>query len=142
MSLEASKQMKTLSIGQVAKEAGVGIETIRFYERQGVLEEPERKVSGYRQYDPEVVRLLRFVRRAKELGFTLKEIKGLLALRLDSSATRADVRKQAKTKLEEIDAKIHDLQRMRDALSKLVLTCHGHGAASGCPILEAIDALE
>jgi DNA-binding transcriptional MerR regulator len=87
--------MKALAIGQVARHAGVGIETVRFYERQGLLAEPERRASGYRQYDGEAVAVLRFIRRAKELGFTLKEIKGLLGLRLDTSATRADVRRHA-----------------------------------------------
>ena len=84
--------MKPLTIGEVARQAGVGIQTVRFYERQGLLEEPERRASGYRQYDLEAIAVLKFIRRAKELGFTLKEIKSLLALRLDASATRAEVR--------------------------------------------------
>jgi Cu(I)-responsive transcriptional regulator len=131
--------MKALTIGQVARHAGVGIETVRFYERQGLLAEPERRASGYRQYDGEAVAVLRFIRRAKELGFTLKEIKGLLGLRLDASATRADVRRQAKTKVADIEAKIADLQRMRDALLSLINQCHGDGAATGCPILKAMQ---
>ena len=134
--------MKTLSIGEVARQAGVGVETVRFYERQGLLAEPERRASGYRQYDEEAVAVLRFIRRAKELGFTLKEIKSLLELRLDTTATRADVRQQAKEKVADIEAKIADLQRMRDALTKLMKKCHGDGAASGCPILEAIQGVE
>jgi Hg(II)-responsive transcriptional regulator len=131
--------MGLLSIGEVARQAGVGVETVRFYERQGLLEEPERRASGYRQYDGEAVAVLRFIRRAKELGFTLKEIKGLLGLRLDASATKAEVRQQAKAKVAEIEAKIADLQRMRDALNKLVQKCHGDGAATGCPILWALQ---
>jgi len=131
--------MKPLSIGQVAKSAGVGVETVRFYERQGLLDEPDRKASGYRQYGEETVHLLRFVRRAKQLGFTLKEIKGLIDLRMDTSATRADVRRKAKMKLADIEAKIQDLQRMRDALTCLLRTCHGDGTASVCPIIEALD---
>jgi DNA-binding transcriptional MerR regulator len=78
---------QTFGIGRVAREAGVGIETVRFYERQGLLAEPERKASGYRQYDQAAIETLLFIKRAKELGFTLKEIKGLLALRLDAAAT-------------------------------------------------------
>jgi Cu(I)-responsive transcriptional regulator len=128
-----------MSIGQVARQAGVGVETVRFYERQGLLDEPDRKASGYRQYDEEAVAVLRFIRRAKKLGFTLKEIKGLLALRLDASASRAEVRQQAQAKVADIEAKIADLQRMRDALAKLIRKCHGDGAASGCPILEALQ---
>jgi MerR family copper efflux transcriptional regulator len=134
--------MASLRIGEVAKQAGVGVETVRFYEREGLLDEPQRKASGYRQYDEEAVAVLRFIRRAKELGFTLREIKVLLDLRLESSATRADVRAQAKAKVADIEAKIADLQRMRDVLIKLIRKCHGDGAASGCPILGALQGNE
>ena len=134
--------MKPLTIGEVARQAGVGVETVRFYERQGLLEEPARRASGYRQYDQEAVAVLRFIRRAKELGFTLNEIKGLLALRLDASATRAEVREQAKAKVADIEVKIADLQRMRDVLATLIKKCHGDGAATGCPILEALQGRE
>ena len=134
--------MKPLTIGEVARQAGIGVETVRFYERQGLLEEPQRRASGYRQYDQEAVAVLKFIRRAKELGFTLKEIKSLLALRLDASATRAEVREQAKAKVADIEARIADLQRMRDVLTKLIKKCHGDGAATGCPILEALQGRE
>jgi MerR family copper efflux transcriptional regulator len=131
--------MNPLTICEVARQAGVGVETVRFYERQGLLEEPERRASGYRQYDQEAVAVLRFIRRAKELGFTLKEIKGLLTLRLNASATRAEVRQKAKAKVTDIEARIADLQRMRDVLAKLIKKCHGGGTATGCPILEALQ---
>ena len=131
--------MKAFTVGQVAKRAGVGIETVRFYERHGLLDEPERKESGYRQYGDGDVAVLRFIRRAKRLGFTLKEIKALLALRDDGSATRSDVRAQATAKIADIGAKIRDLQRMRDALTVLTAACHGDGPATGCPILEALN---
>jgi Hg(II)-responsive transcriptional regulator len=131
--------MKPMTIGQVARRAGVGVETVRFYERRGLLEEPARKESGYRQYTADVVSRLRFIRRAKELGFTLSEISELLALRLDPSATRADVRRRALAKIADIEAKIEDLSRMRDVLEKLTATCRGHGPAAGCPILDALD---
>jgi len=134
--------MKPWTIGEVARQAGVGVETVRFYERQGLLEEPERRASGYRQYDQEAVAVLRFIRRAKELGFTLKEIQGLLALRLDASATRTEVRAQATAKVADIEARIADLQRMRDVLTKLIKKCHGDGAATSCPILEALQGRE
>ena len=131
--------MKPLTIGGVARRAGVGVETVRFYERQGLLEEPQRRASGYRQYDGGAVAVLRFIRRAKGLGFTLREVKGLLDLRLDASATRTEVRRQARAKVADIEARIADLQRMRDALLKLIKECHGDGAAAGCPILEALQ---
>lgn len=128
-----------LSIGELAKQAGVGIETVRFYERRGLLAEPVRRASGYRQYEPEAVAVLRFIRRAKELGFTLKEIQSLLELRRSSSATRADVRRNAQAKLVDIETKIRDLERMRQALSDLTKTCRGDGVAAGCPILLALN---
>ncbi len=134
--------MTTLKIGELARQAGVGVETVRFYERQGLLEEPQRRDSGYRQYDLEAVDVLRFIRRAKELGFTLKEIKSLLALRLDTSATKQEVRQQAEAKVADIEARIDDLQRMREALASLIKQCHGEGAASGCPILQALQGTQ
>lgn len=133
--------MPVLKIGEVAKRADVGVETVRFYERQGLLEVPERRASGYRQYGDETVQILRFIRRAKELGFTLKEIKSLLDLRSDESSPRAEVRQQAKRKIEEIDAKIADLQRMREGLNALVAKCHGNGSVVGCPIMEALQGI-
>ena len=131
--------MKPLTIGQVARRAEVGVETVRFYERQGLLAGPARTASGYRQYTEDVVARLRFIRRAKELGFTLKEIAELLALRLDPDTSCAEVRGRAKAKIDDIDAKIRDLQRMRQALDKLVASCRGRGPISACPILDALD---
>ena len=129
----------SLTIGQLARRADVGVETVRFYEREGLLKEPARRPSGYRQYDEIVVDRLRFIRRAKQLGFTLKEIKELLSLRLDPATTCADVKSRAEAKLDDIAAKIRTLQRMKRALVKLTKACGGHGAASECPILEALD---
>src|SRR5216683_2441616 len=100
--------MKPLSIGQVARLAGVGIEPVRFYERQGLLSEPTRKASGYRQYTQDVVARLRFIRRAKELGFSLKEIAELIALRVDPATTCAEVRERAQAKLSASKPKIKD----------------------------------
>jgi MerR family copper efflux transcriptional regulator len=131
--------MQPLTIGQVARRAGVGVETVRFYEREGLLEEPYRQASGYRQYDEDVVARLRFIRRAKGPGFSLKEIAELFALRDDPDATRADVRRRAEAKVADIEAKSRDLQRMREALLILTAACDGHGPVSGCPILEALD---
>ena len=131
--------MKPLTIGQVARSAGVGVETVRFYERQGLLEEPARKESGYRQYDEDVVARLRFIRRSKELGFSLKEIKQLLALRVDTSTTCAEVRSRAAAKIADIQQKIVALQRIKKALVKLTSVCRGRGPTSECPILDALD---
>jgi MerR family transcriptional regulator, copper efflux regulator len=88
--------MESMTIGKVARLGGVGVETVRFYEKKGLIDKPPRRVSGYRQYPKETVQQLRFIRRAKELGFTLKEIKELLALRLDSEKTCADIRHRQK----------------------------------------------
>jgi Hg(II)-responsive transcriptional regulator len=134
--------MTTLSIGQVARRAGVGVETVRFYERQGLLEEPARRESGYREYGEDVVARLRFIKRAKALGFTLKEVRALLDLRLEPGATRADVRRQAEAKVADIEAKVRDLQRMKEALLRLTADCHGSGPLGGCPILGALDKEE
>lgn len=131
--------MKPLTIGQVAKRAGIGVETVRFYEREGLLEEPQRRPSGYRQFDKQIVERLLFIRRAKELGFTLKEIKELLSLRLDPSTTCADVKTRAEAKIADIENKINSLQRMRRALMKLTKACSGSGRTSDCPILDALD---
>jgi Hg(II)-responsive transcriptional regulator len=134
--------MKTLTIGQVAKHTGIGVETVRFYEREGLLEEPERRPSGYRQFDEGIITRLRFIRGAKELGFTLNEIKELLSLKLDPSTTCADVKVRAEIKIADIDAKIRSLKRMKEALGKLTKACSGRGTTSNCPILDALDDKE
>ena len=134
--------MKVLTIGQVARDSGVGIETIRFYEREGLLDEPSRRESGYRQYQQDAVARLRFIRRSKELGFSLKEIRELLALRIDPETTCADVRKKAKTKIADVEVKIQGLQRIKDALTQLTKICTGRGPISACPILEALEKSE
>lgn len=134
--------MKALTIGKVAEKAGVGVETVRFYERQGLLEEPPRKASGYRQYPEEAVSRLHFIKRAKELGFSLGEIKELFSLGVDPSSTCADIKGRAEAKLDDVQAKIRDLQRMKRALTKLVSECRGSGPTSECPILESLSGRE
>jgi len=133
------KFMKLLTIGQVASEAGVGVETVRFCERKGLIGRPARKESGYRQFHPEVVRRIRFIRRAKELGFTLAEIDELLRLRVDPATTCADVRARAVEKISSVDGKIAELEGIRAALSRLAASCRGAGPAGECPILDALD---
>ncbi len=131
--------MEALSIGQVARRAGVGVETVRFYERQGLLEKPPRTESGYRQYPPEAVSRLYFIKKAKEVGFSLKEIKELLSLRLDSAATCQDVKSRAEAKILDIGQKIQALKRMKQALTDLTKACSGRGSVSECPILQSFE---
>ena len=134
--------MEPLSICQVADRARIGVETMRFYERQGLIEEPPRSASGYREYPEAIVSRIRFIRRAKELGFTLKEIKELLSLRLDPTTTCADVRSRAETKIADIEARIRSLRKMKKALVRLTVACSGRGTTSECPILEALHQEE
>lgn len=134
--------MKPLTIGKVAERAGVGIETIRFYEREGLLDVPTRTASGYRQFDEDVVKRLIFISRAKELGFTLKEIKELFSLRLDPTSSCADVKAQAQAKIDDIEEKLRRLNRMKRALVKITSECSGQGATTECPILDSLDRNE
>lgn len=132
--------MTLMGIGAIAKRAGVGIDTVRYYERAGLLDPKQRLTSGYRRYsDDEVVRL-RFIRRAQALGFSLKEIQELLTL--SSQRDVARVKRTAETRLKDINARIAELQRMRDGLATLVAACPGHGRAADCPILQALGAEE
>jgi MerR family mercuric resistance operon transcriptional regulator len=128
-----------LRIGQVARAAGVNIETIRYYERCGLLSDPGRRESGYRAYPPEIVERVQFIKRAQQLGFTLREISGLLALRVDDRATCDQVRTQAEAKLAEIDARIADLQRLRNALASLAAACVHGGPTGECQLLDALE---
>ncbi len=135
-------QTATLTTGQLARAAGVGRETIRFYERQGLIAAPPRGESGYRRYPPETVVRLLFIRRAKQLGFSLAEIRELLSLQQSPNATCSDIRGRAAAKVADIEARIRDLERMRAALSALVNACSGRGPASRCPIMEALTGQE
>ena len=130
--------MRAMTIGQVAREAGVGVETVRFYEREGLVEQPPRPSSGRRQYPEDVILRLQFIRRAQKLGFSLKEIEELISLRLDPSASRGEVKERAENKIQDIEEKVRDLQRMKDALVRLVGACDGEGSTSECPILESL----
>lgn len=129
--------MKGLTIGQVAIRGGVNVETIRYYERQGLIPPPPRRESGYRQYPEDTVNRVRFIKRAQELGFSLKEVAELLSLRIGPDATCGDVKKLADVKIAEIGGKIQSLERMRDALTRLVETCDENRQAEECPILWA-----
>ncbi|MFW7382237.1 MAG: MerR family transcriptional regulator [Oligoflexus sp.] len=131
---------KAMTIGKLAKKVGVGVETIRFYEREGLLPRPTLVGgSGYRQYAPENIQRLSFIRQAKDLGFSLKEIKELLSLRVTTKANCGAVKLKAERKIEDIEKKISDLNAIKSALESLVLQCDEKKTTSNCPILEAIE---
>ncbi|MDP6081717.1 MAG: MerR family transcriptional regulator [Arenicellales bacterium] len=129
-----------MTIGRLARHAGVGIDTIRFYERRGLLPEPARTPAGYRLYPSQAAARLRFIRRAKGLGFTLDEIEWLLELQ-DVGGQKSIVKDLTRKKLSQIDSKIEDLSRIHKVLSQLESECSGSGDVSGCPIIAAL-ALE
>lgn len=134
--------METLSIGQVARRAGVGVETVRFYEREGLLEEPPRRASGYRQYSEQVVKRIHFIKRAQQLGFSLKEITELLLLRVDGQTSCEEVKQHTEAKIAQVERKLLELQRMRQALLQVAALCTGEGPGSRCPMLDALDQQE
>ncbi len=127
------------TIGKTARQAGVGVETIRFYERKGLIAAPPRRSSGYRQYPPETVQRLRFIKHAKDLGFSLQEIGELLELRVAPGTTCGHIKRRAETKIADIDGRIRSLQRMRRALKRLAAACDGKAPVRECPILDALD---
>jgi MerR family copper efflux transcriptional regulator len=130
--------MSSFTIGKLARSSGIGIETVRYYERTGMIAPAARRASGYREYTSDDVRRIRFIKRAQLLGFTLKEIKELLSLSHDPEADRKDVRAKAQAKIADIDAKVQDLLAMKQKLRDLAEECHGKGPASGCPIILAL----
>ncbi len=132
--------MGSLTIGQVARMGEVNVETIRYYERQGLIPPPPRRESGYRQYPEDTVSRVRFIRKSQGLGFTLKEIGELLALRIGPDTVCSDIRKATEVKIKEIEEKMETLRRMKDVLSGLATECKGRGPVSECPILEALEA--
>ena len=125
-----------LTIGRLAKAAGVGIDTVRYYERAGLLPAPARSASGYRRYGQDELSRLRFIRRAQRLGFSLAEIDELLALSRQRDI--AAVRRQAAAKLADVDARMRELERVREALGALFEACPGHERDGPCPILSAL----
>ena len=128
-----------MRIGDVAARAGVNKQTLRYYERRGILVEPKRSRSGYREYPDDTVRLIRFIKRAQELGFTLAEIEELVMLRRTNRKQRSKVRELAAAKMRDIDQKLERLQAMRSALGVLVEDCTCGAETLTCPILEALD---
>ncbi len=131
--------MNSLTIGKVAKITGLGIETVRFYEREGLIKPLARTKSNYRLYSEEGIIRLRFIKRAKTLGFSLKEIKELLLLRQDSDATKKDVKKQIEAKISDIKKRVRDLKKIQKILETLDDCCDGKGSTADCPILNALE---
>lgn len=127
-----------MTIGAVSRNAGVPIDTIRYYERAGLLPEPRRRGSGYRDYDRGAIERLRFIRRAKDLGFTLEGIRELLALSSDRERGVKSVKQRAEARLGEVEQRIRELQRVKRGLKQLIDACPGHGALEHCPILRAL----
>lgn len=140
-SIKSGKSGSSLYLrGQLAKAANVGIETVRFYEQQGLLPKPVRSSAGYRQYTHDSLKRLLFVQHAKELGFSLGEIKDLLSLRVNSNCSCKNVKVLAEEKVRDIQSKIRGLIKMQAVLKRLIHACSGKGPTSECPILEALDS--
>lgn len=127
-----------MQIGKLAREAGVAIDTVRYYERRGLLVEPERRPSGYRDYGQGDLERLRFIRRAKLLGFSLADIAELLRLSRSTEADRGEIRALASQRLEQVERQLLDLATIRDTLRGLVDDCSGMGPVAGCPIVERV----
>ena len=127
------------TVGWVAKEAGVNVQTVLYYERRGLLPTPSRTMNGYRIFNDASVRRIRFIKRAKELGFTLKQIMALLTLQNEENASCAEVSNMAASHLADIEMKIHDLEKMKKALRPLVDACPKKGALKACPIMDSLE---
>jgi MerR family copper efflux transcriptional regulator len=130
--------MEKLTIGQLAKKANVNLETIRYYERRGLIPEPPRNKSGHREYSIEEVKRTEFIKRSQALGFSLKEISELLSLRVEPGRTCGDVKARIEAKIEDIEKRIMDLEQIGKALSRLSSRCTGKGPVGQCPILEEL----
>ncbi|MBI1787243.1 MAG: MerR family DNA-binding protein [Acidobacteria bacterium] len=130
--------MGSLTIGEVARLSRVNLETIRYYERRGLLPDPPRAPSGYRQFAPDTVQRIHFIKHAQELGFTLNEIRDLLRLRVDPGRSCAEVRRRAEVKLAAIEQKLRTLTHMKRVLRKITAACARRGSTGECPILESL----
>jgi len=134
--------MEKMTRGDVAERANVSRETVRYYEKRGLIPKPSRTAAGYRQYTSEHVTRIRFVKRAQELGFTLTEIGELLSLRADPAVDSSEVKQQAKAKVAEVEKKIRNLRRIKEALTSLIASCGGSEPTADCPIIEAMQGDE
>lgn len=134
--------MPTMTIGRFAEASGVNIDTVRFYEREGLLPRPARTASGYRQYTPSDIERLRFIRRAKDLGFSLPEIAELLSLTANRASDMQGVKRKAEERLAQVELKIEELERVKRGLKTLIAACPGHGELDDCPIVAALSGGE
>jgi len=130
--------MEKLTIGQLAKKANVNLETIRYYERRGLLPEPPRNKSGHRQYSLEEVKRTEFIKRCQALGFSLKEVSELLSLRVIPGTTCGDIKARVETKIADVEKRIVDLEKIREALLRMSSKCINKGPVGQCPILEEL----
>jgi MerR family mercuric resistance operon transcriptional regulator/MerR family gold-responsive transcriptional activator of gol and ges genes len=131
-----------VTIGRLAKDVGVNIQTIRYYERLKLLAPTARMPSGYRLYGTAEVQRLRFIKNAQALGFTLQEIAELLNLRVNSTARCGDVQRRAQAKLAQVEAKVHDLEALARALKGLIRDCRAGQPTDRCPILKCLEEKE
>ncbi len=131
--------MENMTIGKVAGSSGVSIDTVRYYERKGLIPTPPRKESGYRLYTDETIKRILFIKSAQELGFSLKEISELLALRVESRKSCAEVMGLTRQKMDEVSRKIESLESIRAVLGKLNSQCKARKLSSPCPILESLE---
>jgi MerR family mercuric resistance operon transcriptional regulator len=135
----AGNDPKALTIGHLAREVGINLETVRFYEHQGLLPKPPRSASGYRLFPADAARRLKFIKRAQELGFSLREIRELLELRVSPRTNSAEIRRRTESKIADIESKIKTLDSMRKSLRKLAESCAACAPHSKCPILDSLD---
>lgn len=131
--------MKEFTVSRLAREVGINLETVRFYERKGLLPNPRRSPSGYRLYTKDAARRLKFIKRAQELGFSLHEIRELLALRASPGTNNSEIRMRTEEKIADIEGKIKTLESMKQALRKLVQSCCACAPDTKCPILESLE---
>ena len=130
----------SMTRGLLARHAGIGVETVRYYESIGLLDEPRRTQAGYRLYEEGDLSRLRFIRRAKQLGFSLNDIRELIALRLDEGSDCSEVEHRAELRLADINERIRDLQRVQRGLEKLIDFCRANPVKQDCPILEILES--
>ena len=131
--------MRAMRTGEVAEQSGVNIETLRYYERRGLLQPPPRQPSGYREYTTDAVRIVRFVKRAQELGFTLEEVESLLDLAAGGPRRCESARAVASQRLADLDAKMRSLRAMQRSLQRLIATCEQPRSRRDCPLLETLS---
>jgi len=131
--------MSSLKIGELARRSGLSVETLRYYERRGLIPPPERLPSGYRVYPPAILQRLAFIRRCKALGFTLDETQDLLQLQQHPELESAAVKQRVEQRIDEIRGKVRDLQQILHALEGLSALCDGEGSAADCPILAFLE---